>query len=263
MPHSAVLVRLESSGIATLTLNNPGRLNALTREMGTALETAVVALRENDRLRAVLLTGAGRAFSAGGDLDFIEQNTKRPAAENKKTMAEFYRLFLSLRQIPVPTIAVINGPAIGAGLCLALACDIRYVATDAQVGMNFVRLNLHPGMGGEYFLRSAVGPGRAAELLYSGRLISGDEAARIGLCNAAYSAGRLLPEAQSLADEIATSGPLAVRQTRKTLREAEDRELARFLEREAEAQAEDYATADLKEGVAAIREKRAPRFSGR
>lgn len=258
-----VQFKLEPSGVATITLNNPGKLNALTREMGFALKAAVSGLSEDARLRVALLTGAGRAFSAGGDLDFLEQSTRRSQEENRKAISEFYWAFLSIRELPVPTIAVINGPAIGAGLCLALACDIRYVANDVELGMNFVKLNLHPGLGGEYLLQRAIGTARAAEMFYSGRMIDGAEAARIGLCNAAVPHAQLMTQAVALADEIALSAPLAVWQTRKSLREAEDAELAHAIEREAEAQAEDFASADLREGIAAIRDKRKPRFTGK
>lgn len=256
------LERLDGGAVALLTLDRPEKRNALDRELGVAMRAAVDELCSDPPLRAAVLTGAGDAFSAGGDLDFIAENARRTPEENRRAMLDFYRLYLSVRSLPVPTVAAVNGAAVGAGLCLALACDVRYVALSARVGLNFVRLNLHPGMGGEYLLARLVGPAAAAELLLTGRLIPGTEAARIGLCSAAFPAAEVVPRSLDLAREIAAAGPLAVRQTVRTLRAADDAALEGVLEREAACQAENYATRDLLEGVAAIRERRPPRFAG-
>lgn len=266
-------VLLERDGdVATLTFHEPARLNAMTEAMGRALAARVAELTDTGRdLRAVILTGAGRAFSAGGDLDMILAKAEAGAAdpggatrdENRAFMREFYGLFLSVRDLPCPSIAAINGPAIGAGLCVALACDLRVVARDAKLGLNFTRLGIHPGMGATWTLPRLVGPVKAAELLYTGRLFSGEEAAAMGLVNRCVEADRVVAEARDLAAEIAAAAPLAVRGTRGALEQSGRATLAEQLEWEAARQAENYETADLREGIRAAQERRAPKFRGR
>ncbi|MFQ5458817.1 MAG: enoyl-CoA hydratase/isomerase family protein, partial [Myxococcota bacterium] len=136
-----------ADGIATVTLNQPGKRNAMTVQMGEEFLSALAGLKERDDLRVMVLTGAGRAFCAGGSLDMIQARSDGSRDDNKATMISFYTKFLSVLDLPFPTIASINGYAIGAGLCFALACDIRLASEDAKMGMNFVRLGLHPGMG--------------------------------------------------------------------------------------------------------------------
>src|SRR3990172_6814930 len=193
---SEPLVRIEREGaVAVATLNDPERLNAMTEAMGQALSAAVAALSRDDSVRAVVLTGAGRAFSAGGDLEMIEGMARAGSAspggdvrrDNEAFMGRFYRLFLTLRALPQPTVAAVNGPAIGAGCCVALACDMRLAAREAKLGLNFVRLRLHPGMAPPWTLPRLLGPAHAAELLYGGRLLDGSEAERIGLVNRAVA----------------------------------------------------------------------------
>jgi enoyl-CoA hydratase/carnithine racemase len=265
-------VRVERDGpLGVVTLDDPERLNAMSEAMGRALASSVDALAGDASLRAVVVTGAGRAFSAGGDLDMIERmaragNAKPGGAtrrENRAFMGRFYRLFLRLRALPQPSIAAVNGPAIGAGCCVALACDLRLVAREAKLGLNFVRLGLHPGMAASWTLPRLVGPERAADLLYTGRLIDGAEAERIGLASRALPADSLLPEALALAREIAANAPLAVRATKRSLALSPLATLDEQLDQEAREQALGYESADLLEGVAAARERRPPRFTGR
>jgi enoyl-CoA hydratase len=269
---AAPLVRLERDGpIAVLTFQDPDRLNAMTEAMGRALRAAVDELRGENALRAMVLTGAGRAFSAGGDLDLIEAKARAGAAspggavreENRAFMERFYGLYLSVRELPFPTVAAIQGPAIGAGLCVALACDLRVAAREAKLGLNFVRLGIHPGMGACWTLPRLVGPARAAELLFTGRILDGSEAERIGLVNQAVARDEVLPTALALAREIAESAPLPVRGAKQALAGSLDRSLEEQLRFEAEQQSRNYETRDLPEGIAASREKRSPRFEGR
>lgn len=266
------LLRIERDGdIALLTFQDPERLNAMTEAMGHALHAAVGEIRGDETLRAAVLTGAGRAFSAGGDLAMIESKARAAAASpggavreaNRSFMERFYRLYLSVRELPFPTVASIHGPAIGAGLCVALACDLRVAARDAKLGLNFVRLGIHPGMGASWTLPRLVGPARAAELLFTGRTLDGAEAAEIGLVNRAVAREEVLPEALALAREIAGSAPLAVRGTKQALAQTLDTTLDAQLGFEAEQQSHNYETRDLREGIDATREKRAPRFEGR
>jgi enoyl-CoA hydratase/carnithine racemase len=261
--HGPAVLYEKTGGIGLLRLNRPEKLNAMNYEMGYELRDLVAGIREDSSLRALVVTGSGKAFSAGGDLSFILENITRRPQENYRTMHEFYELFLCIREVPVPIIAAINGAAIGAGFCLALACDLRICATDARLGVTFVKLNLHPGMGAELFLTRLVGPARASELLLTGRVMDGIEAERLGLVNMVVPSGAVLERAMELAGQIAACGPLAVRQTLQTLRKLAAAELATVLHEEASAQAQDFTTADLIEGVQAVREGRLPRFEGR
>jgi enoyl-CoA hydratase/carnithine racemase len=177
-------------------------------------------------------------------------------------MASFYRLFLAIRDLPCPTIAAINGAAVGAGLCVALGCDLRYVAAEARLGLNFALLGVHPGMAATWTLPRLVGAAQAAELLFTGRLIDGAEAGRIGLANRVLPAAEVLPAAQATAREIAASAPGAVRAIKRALARSEGASLEDQLQFEASEQARSFETRDAREGIAAIRERRAPRFSG-
>ena len=266
------MIQLErEGGVAIVTLDDPDRLNAMSEAMGQALAAAVGTLTEDDSVRAVVLTGAGRAFSAGGDLDLLERMARSGNAshggETRRShetfMGRFYRLFLRVRALPQPTIAAVNGPAIGAGCCVALACDLRIAAREAKLGLNFNRLGLHPGMAATWTLPRIVGPALAAELLYTGRILDGAEAERIGLVNRAVPRESLRAEALALAHSIAESAPLSVRATKRSLALAPLTTLEEQLDQEAREQALGYESADLIEGLAATRERRAPRFEGR
>jgi enoyl-CoA hydratase/carnithine racemase len=251
------------AGVAELVLDRPATRNAMTEPMGQDIRAAVDSLRAREDLRVVIVRGAGGVFSAGGDLSFIEECAAAGAFANRCRMEDFYRLFLSVRALRVPTIAAVGGPAIGAGACFALACDLRVAAADARFGFTFVKLGLHPGMGATYFLPRVVGPAAAADLLLTGRTVDAQEAARLGLVSRVVPPDRLLDEARALAAEIAAGAPIATAQTALTLRGSLERTLDEALAREAHAQSIDYGTADVAEGVAAIRERRPPRFRGR
>ncbi|MEE9607637.1 MAG: enoyl-CoA hydratase-related protein [Myxococcota bacterium] len=269
MPEPLVL-RERDGDVVTLTFNDPERRNAMTQAMGEAFSAQIAELAGDASLRAVVLTGAGRGFSAGGDLGMIGSHAKRGAerpgaarAPLRDTMRGFYALFLSVRDLPCPSVAAIHGAAIGAGLCVALACDLRVASTQAKLGLNFTRLGLHPGMGATWTLPRLVGTARAAELLYSGRILSGKEAAAIGLVNRAVEPEAVVPTARELAQEIAGSAPLAVRGVKRTLARSAQATLEDQLGFEADEQAGCFESEDVREGLAAIREKRVPRFQGR
>ena len=265
------LVLLErDAGVALLTFNQPERRNAMTQAMGEAFAARVVDLARDDQLRAVILTGAGRAFSAGGDLGMIgsraEEGAQHPGLSRRRireTMRSFYQLFLSVRDLPCPTIAAVNGAAVGAGLCVALACDVRIASNKAKLALNFTRLGLHPGKGATWTLPRLVGPARAAEILFAGRIFLGDEAARIGLVNRAVAPEAVLDTARALAGEFATSAPLAVRAVKQALARSENASLEDQLSFEADQQAACFETKDVAEGLSAAREKRTPKFQGR
>lgn len=249
-----------ADGVATVTLRDEARKNALTEALGDALQAAVMGLRQRLDLRAIVVTGAGTAFSAGGDLAMLERLRQSSFAEARGHMLSFYARYLSLTDLEVPTIAAVRGPAIGAGLCVATACDLMVVADDATLAFNFVGLGLHPGMGATSLLPRRVGPMRAAELLYTGRRFSGKDAVTMGLALEAVAADAVVARATAIARDIATQSGEAVRALKRSL-EIDREALRAALEREASAQAGSYASDDLREGLAALRERRPPRFS--
>jgi enoyl-CoA hydratase len=261
---SLVQLAEQDAGVVLLTLADPDRRNAMTAEMGADLAAALAGLGDRPDVRAVVLTGAGPAFSGGGDLALLADKAARAKAgeDQAASMREFYEVFLSVVRAPFPVLAAVNGHAIGAGACVAIACDLAVVAADAKIGFNFVRLGIHPGMGGSWTLPRLVGPQRAAELLLTGRLFSGSEAAAYGMALEAVPAAEVLPRALELAAAVARSAPEPVRQLKRSLAGAGSRTLAEQLDVEAAAQAANYRTADVDEGLRAARERRAPRFTG-
>lgn len=248
--------------VATVTLNDPRRRNAMTPELGDALAAAVARLRADPDVRAVVLTGAGDAFSGGGDLKMLERLRTERFMEARAFMLDFYARYLSVTSLAVPTVAAVRGAAIGAGLCVALACDLCVVDADAKLALNFAQLGLHPGMGATYLLPRRVGAQRAAELLLTGRRFDGREAASIGVALEALPADAVLPRAQALAAQMAKNAPLAVRALKATLG-VDASALRAALEGEAFRQAESYGSEDLGEGLAAAVERRAATFRGR
>jgi len=258
----AVLVERDG-GVATLTLNRPDIRNAMTVELTEAFADAVASLRSDSAVRAVIVTGAGKAFCAGGDLSWIQPGPGADVLSIRAKMRSFYPRFLAIRSLDVPTIAAVNGAAIGAGLCVSMACDLRIAAEDAKLSTAFLRLGMHPGMAATYLLTRLVGTARAAELFFTARTIDGREAERIGLVNRAVPAGDLLSEAQSLAGEIAANAPIPMGMTKRAIYLAERADLETMLEYEGLAQPVTMATADLLEGLEAVKSKRAPHFEGR
>jgi enoyl-CoA hydratase len=249
--------------IAELVLSRPAARNAMTDAMGAEIERAVAELNADAGVRVVLVRGDGEAFSAGGDLAMLAARARLTEDDNRDGMRRFYAKFLAVRAIRVPTIAVIAGPAIGAGLCFALACDLRLAAAGATLAASFVRVGLHPGMGATYLLPRLIGPAAAAELLLTGRPVDADEALRLGLVNQVHARDGLDAAARALAAQIVAAAPQAVAQTKATLAGALDRDLDEALAREADAQAVDFGTADLAEALQAAAARRPPRFQGK
>merc|ERR1712168_283697 len=260
---SQVLCKFEHGGqVAVLTLNAPSKLNALSEDMGDELTDHVTALKENSAIRCCVVTGAGKAFSAGGDLQFLMDRHNDTPANNIAVMEAFYKRFLCLRQLPVPVIGAINGPAVGAGFCLALGgCDIRVASTKAKMGLTFAKLGLHPGMAATHFLPLIAGPQVAADMLLTGRLISAAEGLSMGLV--ARVSEDAVADAMSIAANVITSGPVSVRTCVETLRRKQEEGLDAAFRSEATAQSICYPTADLAEGVTAVKEKRTPVFTGK
>lgn len=247
--------------IAWITLNDPDRLNALSEEMGQGIAKLVPLINKDKEVRVVIVTGAERAFSAGGNLEIIEARTRKKSAVNQKEMLGFYGRFLSLLKIEVPVIAMINGPAIGAAFCMTMACDLRIASTDAKMGVNFVKLGLSPGMGATFLLPHVLGTPTAMELLLTGRTLTAEEALKRNIVHHLYAPEILKEETLRLAREIAGNAPAAVKVAKRGILN-HMKNLQKSLLFESKGQAACFRTEDLKEGVAAIRAKRPPKFSG-
>jgi enoyl-CoA hydratase/carnithine racemase len=251
-----------ADGVVVLTLDLPERRNAMTEALTAAWGATMGDLSTDDTVRVVLLTGAGSAFCAGGDLGWLGVGSGLTVDELRRRMLPFYRTWLGIRDLDVPTIAAINGPAVGAGLALALACDLRYATPEATMSVPFTALGIHAGMATTWLLPEVAGRPVARELLLTGRVVTGEEALGLGLVNRLMPAEDLLPGALAIARSVAANAPVATRLTTIALREGH-RSMADALRWEALAQPVTMASEDLAEGLAAQRERRPPRFTGR
>ncbi|HTO55858.1 MAG TPA: enoyl-CoA hydratase/isomerase family protein [Myxococcota bacterium] len=265
MSDPAVLYEVKDY-VATITLNRPENRNSMTEDVLEGLRAAVTQARDDSELRCVVVTGRGKSFCAGADfksqIQRAESGSGRRQLPNERSFA-MYSPFLSLLEIEVPVIGALNGHAIGGGLGLALVCDIRIANRESKYGANFTKLGLHPGMATTYFLPRLVGVPRAAELLFTGRLITGEEAAQLGLANYAVSEAEVLPRALAMAREVASAAPIAVRWTKRSLYQNVSWDPVSAARAEAHAQSRTLETDDSKEGVKALLEKREPVFRGR
>ncbi|MFE7664385.1 enoyl-CoA hydratase/isomerase family protein [Streptomyces celluloflavus] len=249
------------NGVTVLTFDNPDRRNPMTRRLTEQWQRTMQSLREAPDLRAVVVTGTGPAFCSGADLGELADAHGQGLPAARAHLSAFYRTWLTIRDLPVPTVAAVGGHAVGAGLALALACDLRYAAEEAKLGAPFVQLGLHPGMATTALLAEAVGLPRARELLLTGRLVSGARAAALGLVHEALPADQVLRYALDVADEAAAAAPLAVRLTKSGLAQGQPT-VEQALTWEALAQPVTVTTDDFREGVRARQEHRPPRFTG-
>jgi enoyl-CoA hydratase/carnithine racemase len=251
-----------SDGVVLLTLDLPERRNAMTAELTAAWSDAVGGLTADRAVRCVVITGAGTAFSAGGDLSWLgEGGLDVPALRDR--MLPFYRTWLAVRDLEVPTIAALNGAAVGAGLAFALACDLRYAVPGAKLSVPFTALGIHPGMATSWLLPEVAGLPVARELLLTGRVVTGAEAVELGLVNRTFPDESFLGDVLEVAAAVAGKAPVATRLTKIALSRGRPTSLAEALEWEALAQPITMATEDLQEGLRAQKERRAPRFTGR
>eukprot|EP00465_Bigelowiella_longifila_P015909 CAMPEP_0185265762 /NCGR_PEP_ID=MMETSP1359-20130426/28747_1 /TAXON_ID=552665 /ORGANISM="Bigelowiella longifila, Strain CCMP242" /LENGTH=259 /DNA_ID=CAMNT_0027855239 /DNA_START=32 /DNA_END=811 /DNA_ORIENTATION=- len=239
---------MEDDGkVGILTLNRPGVLNAMTVEMGEAFESQISNLP--DSTRCLVLTGAGRAFSAGGDLEFLYARANDTPHNNTQEMLRFYARFLCLRNVKVPVISAINGAAVGAGLCLAMATDIRITYSECNLQFPFASLGLHPGMGATFFLPRVAGYETATRLLLTGESITGAKAKELGMVSECTERqDQVVSKALEVARMIARNPATGIETCLKTLRCQQDSDvngLQAALMREADAQASCYATEDL------------------
>jgi 2-(1,2-epoxy-1,2-dihydrophenyl)acetyl-CoA isomerase len=259
-----VLLEAKHDGIATVVMNRPERLNALNNELATALNDALGRLAEDKSISVVVLTGAGRAFCAGGDLALIGKGRASGQTQALEPLLRSgMQAVMTMRVMPQPVIAAVNGPAAGAGMNIALAADIRIAAEEATFGQNFAKVGLFPDFGGTYFLPQLIGPAKAAELFYTGDMIDAKTALGLGIVNHVVPAAQLEAEVKSLAQKIAQGPPLAIRAVKKTLFGKEKEKLAAALEQEVQEQIHCYLSEDCSEGIRAFFEKRQPQFRGK
>ncbi|GAB2983275.1 enoyl-CoA hydratase-related protein [Nocardioides montaniterrae] len=243
-------------------LDQPDRRNAMSDEMTASWVAAIDHLAADPTVRAVVVTGEGKGFCSGGDLSWLAAEPDASVDELRSKMLPFYRAWLSIRRLEVPTIAAINGAAIGAGLCMALACDIRYAAAGAKMGLPFTRLGIHPGMAGTYLLPDVVGPAAARDLFLTGRIVEAQEALGLGLVSRVIEPASFLEEVLAAAAGIAGAAPIATRLTKTALQRGHA-SVESCLDWEALAQPVTLATHDLQEGIRAAQERRDPVFRGR
>ena len=242
-------------------INRPERLNAFAGDMRERLDTALAELDANDAVRCVAITGVGRAFSTGGDVQVMADLARSRDAEAFEALVRTgVRVVKRIDGMRKPVIAAVNGAAAGAGACLALACDRRIASQNATIGLTFVRVGLHPDWGGAYFLPRVIGSALAAELVMTGGMINAKRAERLGLFNRVVPADDLESAVRGLAGQIAAGPPEVIADAKRTLRRSLAADLDEILEMEAAAQVRAFRSPDFDEGIRAFLEKRAPRF---
>ncbi|WCL48860.1 enoyl-CoA hydratase/isomerase family protein [Leptospira sp. GIMC2001] len=260
------LIEIETKTVPTgeilyLFLNNPLTKNSMTWEMGELFEKNMKLLSQSKKPpRAIVISGRNEIFSAGGDLNLLKSFSKKSFSENRKGMRKFYNFFLSVRNVPIPIVCAANGHAIGAGLAITLACDLRVYANEGKYSFNFVKLGIHPGMGSSYTTQELIGKSRANRLLFLAETLSGKEAAEWGLCDYSVSKKDVLSKAEELAISLSEAAPMALRELKENT--YSDDALQAALKKESEAQAKNFISDDFKETIRSIEEKRKPVFLG-
>jgi enoyl-CoA hydratase/carnithine racemase len=254
-------VRYQLAGqVATITLDRPEKLNAMDRRMFGELEAAAARAADDPAVRALVVTGAGRAFSSG--LDVAEFAAMSDPAAAERVVTDIQRAISAFELLPKPVVAAVNGLAFGGGLQLAIACDLRIASERAEFASMEMRWAIVPDLGGTERLPRLVGLGRAKELIFTGRPVGADEALRIGLVNRVVPAHDLATEAAELAGGLASGPTLALGLAKQALNEAFERSAADGLEAARRAQRRTFASSDHAEAKAAFAERRSPRFGG-
>ena len=255
------IVTAVENGVATITLNRPEKLNSFAGSMREELIAALKTIAADGNVRVVIITGAGRAFSAGGDVERMRSMQKEGDEAAFGQLLTAGRTVVTLiRHMPQFVIAAINGVAAGAGCNLALACDYRIAADTAKLGETFVRIGLHPDWGGTFFLPRLVGPSRAMEIMMTGRMVGADEAARIGMVDRVVAAGELWAATTALARSVADGPQLALSALKRAIYASADNDLASQIDLESDIQLRAFRSRDAAEGMTAFFEKRAPEF---
>jgi enoyl-CoA hydratase/carnithine racemase len=261
-------MRLEIDGeIGTLTLDRPKVLNAMSPELIGELVTAAAWLADRARLRALIVTGSGRAFSAGGDVTWfkrgLEESGEYLSADVRRGADVLHQAIVDFRRIPYPVIAAVNGVAAGAGFSLALMCDTRIASEEAAFVCAYGRIGASPDGGMTYFLPRIVGPGRAIELLLNDPLLSAEQAREMGIVAEIVPADGLMERAREKAENLAAKAPHYVRTSKQLVSVSLDDTLADHLQLERHGIADSMATEDLREGVTAFLDGREATFTGR
>lgn len=263
MDYANIVVE-RADGVGTLTLNRPSALNALDKATGEELLDAVESLRDDPQVRAVVLTGAGRAFSAGGDIkEMARAGVEHSEAFFEELLVTLNRSILALAETPKPVLAAVNGMAAGLGFNLALACDVRVAARGAEFSQAFLKLGLVPDGGGTFFLPRIVGWARATELILTARAVSSEEALRLGIVHEVVDDHEFETAVAAWARRLADAPTAAVGRVKQLLAHSLTADLKSQLRFERETQMASGRTDDFREGVAAFLERREPRFSGK
>lgn len=267
MEFKEILLEIDQ-GIATLTLNRPDIRNAITgRQIISEIERACQQINKDMEIKVLIITGADPAFSSGGNIKDMAAKKDifhgTPAQVMENCRRSIARIPLAIRGVEVPTIAAVNGPAIGAGLDLALMCDMRIASHKAEFGETFIKLGLIPGDGGAYFLPRVIGMAKACELTFTGDIIDAETALEMKLVNYVVEHEQLIPKAQELAAKIASKSPVALRMAKRLLYLGQDATLPHLLEQSTAFQALCLRSDDHEEVLASMAEKREPRFTGK
>lgn len=262
MSYEHILIS-EADSIVTITLNRPDKLNAFIGHMRRDLAEALEHAGSDRSVRVVVITGAGRAFCAGGDIAFMaELMQRRDAEEFARILGAGRRVITAIRQMTKPVIASINGPASGAGCNLAFACDLRIASDTATFSQSFAKVGLHPDWGGTYFLPRLVTPNKACEMFFLGDAIDAAEAARLGIVNQVVAPEELESATLQLAERLRAAPPIALAAAKHAVYMSEGADLEEMLRYETEAQLRCFESDDGHEGVRAFLEKRDPKFTG-
>jgi 2-(1,2-epoxy-1,2-dihydrophenyl)acetyl-CoA isomerase len=260
---SQVVLEERKGNVAVIRMNRPDKLNALNIELGRGLVHALLHASQDNSVRAVVLTGAGRGFCAGGDLELIRDLRKRNASDELKVLLEAGKeMCLAIATMTKPVIAAVNGPAAGGGMNLALAADMRIASDQASFAESFAKVGLYPDFGGTYFLPRIVGPALSAELFYTAETLSAEDALRLGIVNRVFSADKFEEETQKIVDVLAGAPTVALRDVKRTIVGDDRKNLESKLDEEIRLQIHCFQSEDCLEGLNAFFEKRKPNFKG-
>ena len=249
--------------IGTVTLNRPDKLNAFAGRMRQEVADGVKELAARTDVRVLVITGAGRAFCAGADIEYMKELLETGDTEGFTSLVEAGRnVVTTIRTTPKPVIASVNGPAAGGGANLALACDMRIAADNASIGQTFNRIGLHPDWGGTFFLPRLVGVSKAIELMFTGEMVKADEALRLGIFNRVVLAHKLEQETKELAMMLAAKPPMPMALAKEAVYASEQHTLDQMMDMELHHQLRCFVSDDAQEGLNAFLEKRKPNFRG-